>query len=45
MANKLPRIAWAALRKGATFERGYPVAKPEDPFPPNSFAVLTHQAI
>jgi transposase len=26
LANKLARIAWAALRKGATFERGYPVA-------------------
>lgn len=23
LANKLARIAWAALRKGATFERGY----------------------
>lgn len=26
LANKLARIAWAALRKDATFERGYPVA-------------------
>ncbi|OBX17583.1 transposase [Erythrobacter sp. QSSC1-22B] len=26
LANKLARIAWAALRKGATFERSYPVA-------------------
>ena len=26
LANKLARIAWATLRKGATFERGYPVA-------------------
>jgi transposase len=26
LANKLARIAWAALRKEATFERGYPVA-------------------
>lgn len=26
LANKLARIAWAALRKGVTFERGYPVA-------------------
>lgn len=26
LANKLARIAWAALRKGATFERNYPVA-------------------
>ena len=26
LANKLARIAWAALRKGASFERGYPVA-------------------
>jgi transposase len=25
LANKLARIAWAALRKGATFERSYPV--------------------
>lgn len=25
LANKLARIAWAALRKEATFERGYPV--------------------
>lgn len=25
LANKLARIAWAALRKGATFERGHPV--------------------
>jgi transposase len=26
LANKLARIAWAALRKDAAFERGYPVA-------------------
>nr|WP_295179905.1 transposase [Shimia sp.] len=26
LANKLAQIAWAALRKGATFERGHPVA-------------------
>ncbi|MFV0644779.1 MAG: IS110 family transposase [Sphingomonadaceae bacterium] len=26
LANKLARIAWVALRKGATFERGHPVA-------------------
>lgn len=26
LANKLARIAWAALRKGTTFERAYPVA-------------------
>lgn len=26
LANKLARIAWAALRKGATFERCYPAA-------------------
>lgn len=26
LANKLARIAWAALRKGATFERSYAVA-------------------
>jgi hypothetical protein len=26
LANKLARIARAALSKGATFERGYPVA-------------------
>jgi transposase len=26
LANKLARIAWAALRKGATFERHHPVA-------------------
>jgi transposase len=26
LANKLARIAWAALRKETTFERGYPVA-------------------
>jgi transposase len=26
LANKLARIAWAALRKGTGFDRGYPVA-------------------
>ena len=26
LANKLARIAWAALRRGATFERDHPVA-------------------
>ena len=25
LANKLARIAWAALRKEATFERDYPI--------------------
>jgi Transposase IS116/IS110/IS902 family len=27
LANKLARIAWAALRKDATFERGYPAKR------------------
>jgi len=26
LANKLARIAWAALRKGVTFQRCYPAA-------------------
>jgi transposase len=26
LANKLARIAWAALRKDAIFDRGHPVA-------------------